>query len=115
MKAWLAVVPAVFAVMNIAGFALMGADKRRAKRGEFRVPEAVLFAVAFFFGGVGCTAGMFVFRHKTKHLSFRILLPLFALISVAAAAARNISCGRRSAPDGRVLRAFFRSLFRDCH
>ena len=51
------------------------------------MPEAVLFAVAFFFGGVGCTAGMFVFRHKTKHLSFRILLPLFALISVAAAAA----------------------------
>lgn len=87
MKAWLAVVPAVFAVMNIAGFVLMGADKRRAKRGEFRVPEAVLFAVAFFFGGVGCTAGMFAFRHKTKHLSFRILLPLFALISVAAAVA----------------------------
>lgn len=87
MKAWLAVVPAVFAVMNIAGFALMGADKRRAKRGEFRVPEAVLFAVAFFFGGVGSTAGMFVFRHKTRHLSFRILLPLFALISVAAAVA----------------------------
>ena len=58
MKAWLAVVPAVFAVMNIAGFALMGADKRRAKREEFRVPEAVLFAVAFFFGGATLVASL---------------------------------------------------------
>ncbi len=57
MKAWLAVVPAVFAVMNIAGFALMGADKRRAKRGEFRVPEAVLFAVAFFLRRRGVHGG----------------------------------------------------------
>lgn len=86
MNALLFVVPVVFVVMNAAGFALMGADKRRAERGEFRIPEAALFAVAFFFGGVGSTAGMFAFRHKTRHAKFRVFFPLLALFSLAAAA-----------------------------
>lgn len=81
------VVPAVFAVMNAVGFALMGADKRRAEKGAFRIPERTLVAVAFMLGGVGSLAGMFVFRHKTKHASFRILLPLSALWSLAVTAA----------------------------
>lgn len=79
-------VPALFLVMNVVGFTLMGADKRRAVRNEFRVPEAVLFGVAFLMGGAGCLAGMFAFRHKTKHASFRILLPVAAAFSVALAA-----------------------------
>ena len=81
------VVPAVFAVMNAVGFALMGADKRRAEKGAFRIPERTLIAVAFMLGGVGSLAGMFVFRHKTKHASFCILLPLSALWSLAVTAA----------------------------
>ena len=87
MSGWLFVVPAVFAVMNAVGFALMGADKRRAEKGVFRIPERTLIAVAFMFGGVGSLAGMFAFRHKTRHVKFVVLLPVAALFSVAAAAA----------------------------
>lgn len=80
-------VPAAFLVMNILGFALMGADKRRAVKGKWRIPEAALFAVAFLLGGIGSLVGMFAFRHKTKHAKFLVLMPLLALWSVAAAAA----------------------------
>ena len=87
MSGWLFVVPIIFAVMNAVGFALMGADKSRAEKGVFRIPERTLIAVAFMLGGVGSLAGMFAFRHKTRHVKFVVLLPVAALFSVAAAAA----------------------------
>ena len=81
------IIPAAFVAMSVIGFALMGADKRRAEKGAWRIPEKVLFGVSFLLGGVGSLVGMFVFRHKTKHASFRILLPLSALWSLAVTAA----------------------------
>ncbi len=61
---------------NLMAFAMMGVDKRRAKRGEWRVRERTLLLSAFLLGGPGILAGMLVFRHKTKHRSFQILVPL---------------------------------------
>lgn len=81
------IIPAAFVAMSVIGFALMGADKRRAEKGAWRIPEKVLFGVSFLLGGVGSLVGMFVFHHKTKHASFRILLPLSALWSLAVTAA----------------------------
>lgn len=81
------IIPAAFVAMSVIGFALMGADKRRAENGAWRIPEKVLFGVSFLLGGVGSLVGMFVFRHKTKHASFRILLPLSALWSLVVTAA----------------------------
>ena len=86
MKGWLFAVPALFLLMNLIGFLLMRADKLRARKGEWRIPERVLFAVSFLLGGVGSALGMYAFRHKTAHASFRILLPLGALFSIAVAA-----------------------------
>ena len=81
------IIPATFVAMSVIGFALMGADKRRAEKGAWRIPEKVLFGVSFLLGGVGSLVGMFVFRHKTKHASFRILLPVSAAWSLAVTAA----------------------------
>ena len=81
------IIPAAFLAMSVIGFVLMGADKRRAEKGAWRIPEKVLFGVSFLLGGVGSLVGMFVFRHKTKHASFRILLPLSALWSLAVTTA----------------------------
>ena len=81
------IIPAAFVAMSVIGFVLMGADKRRAEKGAWRIPEKVLFGVSFLLGGVGSLVGMFVFRHKTKHASFRILLPLSALWSLAVTTA----------------------------
>ena len=70
--------------VNFAAFFLMGADKRRAEKGEWRISERALFLPALLFGAVGGTAGMYVFRHKTKHLKFAVLFPLLAAAQIAA-------------------------------
>ncbi len=77
------IVIAVFLVMNGIGFASMGIDKRLAKEGKRRIPEAILFLFALF-GGVGSTFGMRDFRHKTKHWYFAVFFPILALLNVAA-------------------------------
>lgn len=69
-----AVLAAIF--WNLFTFLLMGFDKRRAVTGGWRVPEKRLFLCSFLFGGLGIALGMSVFRHKTQHLSFKILVPL---------------------------------------
>ena len=39
-------------------FGMMGADKKKAKRGQWRIPEKTLFLVAICGGAVGGTLGM---------------------------------------------------------
>ena len=70
------IVWSAIAVMNVIAFALMGIDKMKAKAGKWRIKEATLFLFTALFGGLGGTAGMFFFRHKTKHWYFRIGFPL---------------------------------------
>ncbi|MBR0464331.1 MAG: DUF1294 domain-containing protein [Clostridia bacterium] len=74
---------AVTTVMNLAAFALMGHDKRRARQGKRRVPEKTLFLVAACFGGLGGVLGMQVFRHKTKHWYFKVFFPAFMVVQLA--------------------------------
>ena len=54
------------AAVNLAAFLLMGADKRRARRGGWRVSEKTLFLFPALGGALGGLLGMKVFRHKTK-------------------------------------------------
>lgn len=63
------------AVINLIAFFLYGADKTKAKRGAWRIPESVLIGIAFLGGAGGAWLGMLAFRHKTKHTKFRILVP----------------------------------------
>ena len=73
------------AAANLLGFVLMGADKRRARKGLWRIPERTLFLSAILGGSVGTIAGMWTFRHKTKHWYFVFGMPLILLAQVAAA------------------------------
>ena len=58
------------ALLNLLGLCLMAFDKRRARRGGHRIRERTLFLVAALGGSIGCWAGMYLFRHKTKHCAF---------------------------------------------
>ncbi|MGG1661881.1 DUF1294 domain-containing protein [Brevibacillus sp. NRS-1366] len=69
-------------LLNGYAWYLMKADKRLAPRRSFRIPEASLFIVAFLGGGIGALAGMLVYRHKTKHTSFLLLIPVFCILQV---------------------------------
>ena len=68
-------------IINLLGFVLYGVDKAKSKRkGSRRIPERTLLWVARLGGGVGCWLGMMLFRHKTKHTRFRVLVPLWTVI-----------------------------------
>ena len=75
----------LLAAVNLLAFALYGIDKAKAKRGAWRIPEATLLLVAFLGGSVGALLGMELFRHKTKHWKFKILVPLFLVMHIALA------------------------------
>lgn len=70
-------------IINAAGFLLMLADKRKARRGAWRIPEATLIGTAALGGSIGVLAGMYLVRHKTRHLKFTIGVPLILFIQLA--------------------------------
>ena len=67
-------------ILSFAGLISMGMDKRRAIRNRWRIPERTLLLIAFLGGGIGSFLGMRIFRHKTKHRKFVILLPIAAVL-----------------------------------
>ena len=64
-------------------FLLYGIDKRKAIKQKWRIKEAALILSAFFMGGMGAFLGMKAFRHKTKHLKFKILVPFAIIVNIA--------------------------------
>ena len=81
---WLAV---YLAAINLATFIVYGADKRRARKGKWRVPEKTLFLLPLLGGSIGALAGMRVFHHKTRHWYFRWGIPAIFLLQLAACGA----------------------------
>ena len=75
--------PLWLVLMSLVLFIVMGADKRRAKAGAWRVPEKTLFLLALLGGALGGMLGMRAFRHKTKHWYFAWGFPLIALAQLA--------------------------------
>lgn len=69
-------------VLNIIGFLIMGIDKRRAKKRMWRIPEKTFFIVSLLGGSIGTWAGMYTFRHKTKHWYFVIGMPLILVLQI---------------------------------
>ena len=62
-------------VMNLLTFAVFGADKYKARKKKFRVPEKTLLLLAVIGGSTGALAGMYIFHHKTRKWYFRIGVP----------------------------------------
>lgn len=61
------------AALSLSTFLLYGADKRKAKKGAWRIPEKTLLLLGFFGGSMGGLLGMSTFRHKTKHAYFYVV------------------------------------------
>ena len=72
----------VWLAINVLVFSLYGLDKRRAKRGKWRIPERTLLLGTWLMGGVGAWLGMKLFRHKTLHTAFRVSAPVAAVLSL---------------------------------
>ena len=69
-------------IINAAAFILMLADKRKAQKNAWRIPESTLMGVAAAGGSLGGLLGMQVFRHKTKHPKFSVGIPVLLALHI---------------------------------
>ncbi len=71
-------------IINLVTCILYGVDKLKAIAGSRRrTPEKVLLGFTFVGGSIGALVGMQFFRHKTCHLKFQVLVPLFLILHIA--------------------------------
>lgn len=72
------------ALVSLFTAIVTAADKIKAKKGAFRVPESTLILLALLGGSVAEYAVMRLIRHKTLHKKFMIGLPLIIIIQLIA-------------------------------
>ncbi|MBQ3761870.1 MAG: DUF1294 domain-containing protein [Clostridia bacterium] len=81
------ILAALMLIMSLAALIAYKKDKEYAKQSARRTPEKTLLLLSACFGGIGAFAGMKLFRHKTKHLSFQIIVPVTMILQIALLAA----------------------------
>ena len=73
-------------LINAVGFLLMLADKYKARKNRWRIPEVTLMTTALLGGSIGCLAGMYLVRHKTRHFKFTVGIPVILALQLILAA-----------------------------
>lgn len=76
----LQIVETYLILVNVLGLVIMHLDKNKARRGQWRIPENTLLAIAILGGSIGIFLGMQLFRHKTKKLKFVMGIPLILAV-----------------------------------
>jgi uncharacterized membrane protein YsdA (DUF1294 family) len=72
----------ILILLNIVAFACIDIDKRRARRGRNRIPEAVILLIAAIGGTIGTYLGCILFRHKVHKRGFTMALHLILTLQV---------------------------------
>ena len=71
-------------LINALAFGLMLADKRRARKKLWRIPESTLMVTALLGGSLGALVGMYAAHHKTRHRKFTVGIPLILALQLLA-------------------------------
>lgn len=82
MKQFWMILLLLLLLWNFCVFLMMGIDKRKAKKGKYRIRERTLLLSALFFGALGGWLGMHTFHHKTLHKKFRYGLPALLVLNL---------------------------------
>ena len=69
-------------VISLIAVIVTVADKVKAKRGKWRVPEATLLLISAMGGSVAMYVTMHTVRHKTKHIKFMLGIPLILVFQL---------------------------------
>lgn len=85
MKAILIITLFYLIIVNLWAFVQMGLDKHKARKGQWRIPEKMLFLPIFLGGGAGGILGMNHFHHKTRHWYFKYGFPVITFVEYALA------------------------------
>jgi len=71
-------------IINALSLLFMLADKRKAIKGRFRIPESTLLTLCALGGSLGGLLAMKLFRHKTRHPQFSLGIPILLAIHTVA-------------------------------
>ncbi len=71
-----------FVIINTLSLIMIRSDKRKAKNHSWRIPESLIFTSSFLGGAIGTLLGMEFFRHKTKHIKFKIGIPVLIIVNL---------------------------------
>ncbi|MCF6277018.1 MAG: DUF1294 domain-containing protein [Candidatus Magasanikbacteria bacterium] len=69
-------------IINIATFFYFGLDKIKASLAQRRISEKKLWTLSLIGGSLGGLLGMYFFRHKTKKLSFQVVIGIILATQV---------------------------------
>lgn len=81
------VIVTYFWFINLLCFACYGLDKRRAKRGEWRIAERYLHLLVLLGGCLGALFAQYYFRHKIRKWRFLAVTYLIILLQFSLLAA----------------------------
>ncbi len=76
------IVTMYYLIINIMLFLIMTIDKLKACRGLWRVSESFLLFLALLGGAFDIYLSMVLFRHKTRHKKFTIIVPLLCFFHI---------------------------------
>lgn len=82
-----------FGLINVFAYLLFAEDKRRARHGQWRIPESTLFLAALFGGAAGAFLAMQICHHKTRKWKFRVGIPVILIFQVILLAYGNFLAG----------------------
>lgn len=80
---WALIIAIWALVAGIVSFTLFGIDKRKAKKQQWRIPEATLLLSCALGGSIGGLLAMYIFHHKTRKPKFKFGVPAILLAQIA--------------------------------
>lgn len=69
-------------IMSLITLIVYKIDKVKAIKNKYRIKEKTLIILSFLFGSCGGLVGMYVIRHKNRHIKFIITNWLFLIIHI---------------------------------
>ncbi len=69
--------------INVLTFLIYGADKWKARKDRWRIPEDTLIWLAIVGGSIGSLLGMYLFRHKIRDRKFSLGVPAIIIVQIA--------------------------------
>lgn len=69
-------------IINLSSLTLMFIDKKKAIQHKWRLRENTLLLFALVGGSIGTFFGMHLFRHKTNHFKFKVVVPIIIIIQI---------------------------------
>ena len=76
---------AIYSAASLVTYFVYAIDKRAARKGAWRIPEAQLHLLALIGGWPGAMAAQQILRHKSKKTAFRFVFWITVMLNAAVA------------------------------